>query len=122
LSGYTALVQELAIPEELRCTLAVYKRLLAERFGSRLRSLRLFGSHARGDASPESDADVAVVVRDLSDAEQDWAIRAAYDAWRENGYSGPLPSPLVWSELQQLDRTRAERRIARDIAEEGIAL
>jgi uncharacterized protein len=114
-------VQELAITEELRGTLAAYRSLLEERFGSRLCSLRLFGSRARGDASPESDADVAVVVRDLSDAEQDWAIRAAFDAWRENRYSGPLPSPLVWSDLQQLERTRAERCIARDIAEEGIA-
>lgn len=33
-------------------------------YGERLKGLYLFGSRARGDHTPESDADVAVVLRD----------------------------------------------------------
>lgn len=42
-------------------------------YGDRLERVILFGSRARGDAGPESDYDVAVFLRDVS------------DRWREIG-------------------------------------
>jgi predicted nucleotidyltransferase len=42
--------------------LADYRRLLVEHLGERLIRLTLFGSFARGEAGPESDVDVAVVL------------------------------------------------------------
>lgn len=36
-------------------------------YGARLHAIHLFGSRARGDARPDSDYDVAVVLDDLAD-------------------------------------------------------
>ncbi len=42
-----------------------FLKLLQEHFGDRLVSLLVFGSVARGNARPESDVDVCLVLRDL---------------------------------------------------------
>jgi predicted nucleotidyltransferase len=111
-----------ALPAELRRTLSEYRRLLEARFGERLVAVTLFGSRARGDAGEDSDADVSVVVRGLSEDEQAAAIDLAFDAWRRTDCQGPLLSPLVWSEVEREARRRAERRIALDIDTEGVPL
>jgi Nucleotidyltransferase domain len=105
---------------ELEQLLAAYRQRLERRFGQRLVLFRLFGSRARGDASEDSDADVAVVVRDLGEAERDWVVNQAFEVWRGHGFAGPPLEPLVWSERQHLDRLAAERRIVLDIEREGI--
>jgi uncharacterized protein len=45
---------------------SVLIRALKEAFGDRLKTVVLFGSRARGEARPESDHDVFVVIDDLS--------------------------------------------------------
>jgi len=111
---------ERALPDDVRAVLLAYRALLAARFGARLLSVTLFGSRARGDAEPDSDVDVAVVIRGLDDSEPAIAIDLAFEAWRQGGKRGPLPSPLVWSEAEQADRLARERRIALDVQREGI--
>ena len=110
------------VPLDLHVSLAEYRRLLEEAFGPRLRSVRLFGSRARGDAEVDSDADVSVIVAGLSDEERGMAIDLAMSAWRNAGCRGPLISPLPWSEAEYAVRRDAERRIAMDIDREGIPL
>jgi uncharacterized protein len=110
------------LPPHLERTLQEYRRLMEIEFGSRLRSLRLFGSRARGDADADSDADVAVVVDALTEGERTRVVDLALDAWRSAGYRGPLISPLPWSEAEQQMQRAAERRIALDVDREGIAL
>jgi predicted nucleotidyltransferase len=40
-------------------------------YGENLRQLILYGSHARGDATPDSDIDLLVVLDDFDDADQE---------------------------------------------------
>jgi predicted nucleotidyltransferase len=47
--------------------LASYRATLAEVYGDRLDSVVLFGSRARGDARPDSDYDIAVFLKDITD-------------------------------------------------------
>ena len=53
---------ELSVSDELRDTLHWATASLQEIYGPRLRHLILFGSQAHGDATPESDVDVLVVL------------------------------------------------------------
>jgi uncharacterized protein len=53
--------------------LSEYEGLVRQAYGPRLKGVYLFGSRARGDHAPESDADVAIVLA----AGTDW------DFWRE---------------------------------------
>jgi uncharacterized protein len=52
-------------------TLARFRAALAEVYGDRIERVVLFGSRARGDAHAESDYDVAVFLRDMTDRAQE---------------------------------------------------
>lgn len=66
-----------------------------------LRKLILFGSHARGTASAESDIDVAVVI-DLPEPVDRLAV--SLDLWRHAVRIHPALEPrlVLWSEYQHL--------------------
>jgi len=46
--------------------LAAFKRGLKRLYGDRLESLYLFGSYARGEAIPDSDVDLAIVLDEVT--------------------------------------------------------
>lgn len=90
------------------------------RFGARTREVRLFGSHARGDAHEESDVDVLVVVEDLSEAER----RDVFDMAYAIDSSSPEwlgLSPLPYAASQAADLRARERRLLLDIDREGVS-
>lgn len=82
---------KLPVPGDLRKTLRWATQSLREIYGDRLQRLILFGSQARGDATPESDVDVLVVLKgpisSYEEAERTSrvAIRAA--AYRDTALS-----------------------------------
>jgi predicted nucleotidyltransferase len=62
-------IEALRLPPSVRAALGDFRDGLARRFGDRVRDLRLFGSRARGDARPESDADLLVVLDQVTRAD-----------------------------------------------------
>jgi uncharacterized protein len=94
-----------------------FRRQLSEHFGSRLVGLTLFGSYARGEAGPDSDIDVAVVLDRIdSHAERVWPMQLS------GSLDGPLLVPIVLSK-SELDTLRArEDMLAENLDREGIAL
>jgi predicted nucleotidyltransferase len=91
---------------------------LRSAYGERLARLVLFGSRARGDATADSDYDVAVFLRDMTDR---WA---EFD--RVNGVAGEilLRRFAVVHALPYHERSYAENpsSLMRNIREEGVEL
>lgn len=105
-----------ALPHDLFEALRAYAERLRARFGARLRLVRLFGSWARGEATEDSDVDVAVVVEGLT--RQEWRD-AVGDACSLDETDVTLSPFVVSGEHFDLLLAR-ERRIAKDILDQGI--
>ena len=82
-------------------------------FGDRLQRVLVFGSSARGDADPESDLDLLVVLDDMPSA---WVERAHMDEvlWRHTLESGIVVSavPVRANDLQPPPRPFLVRALA----------
>jgi predicted nucleotidyltransferase len=88
---------------EEQAWLDAYRKALAEDFPDLVEEIVIFGSKARGDAKPDSDLDVLLVIRE--------GPRRFKDAVREPGYllsigTDVVPSMIVltreeWSLLQK---------------------
>ncbi len=107
------------VPARVARALAGLRSYLTGRFGARLVDLRLFGSYARGDARPDSDVDVLVVVVDLSRTERRSILEQSVDLYFDHSLR---VSPLALSESEYRELVDREYLIAQDIAEQGIAL
>src|SRR4051812_39780153 len=107
------------LPVSLRPALTEYRDRLRSMFGERLEDVRLFGSFARGEAHEESDVDVLVVVKGLTDAELGLAAGEVAAVIATTGL--PLaPLPISSERLAGL---RAQgRALARELDAEGISL
>ncbi|MEK7408221.1 MAG: nucleotidyltransferase domain-containing protein [Acidobacteriota bacterium] len=68
--------------EQLRNLLAELKTGLAALYGERMRAMYLYGSYARGEADPDSDVDLLIVLDRIG------------SYWGELKRSGPLASSL----------------------------
>jgi uncharacterized protein len=95
-----------------------YAERLRARFGSRALWVRLYGSHARGDASERSDVDVLAVVRDLTWREKVEAIGLAFDVSLVRGLH---LSPVVMPEAEFDRLVVLESAFASNVLREGIA-
>ncbi len=71
--------------------------------GKRIRKIILFGSRARGDAHPDSDYDLLVVVRDITPEEKRPYRLCLYEALRGTGVAA---EPWVMSE-EEFEETKA---------------
>lgn len=98
-----------------------FRARLRARFGVRLREVTLFGSHARGTASEESDVDVLVVVDGLDEAEAREVSRLAYFVDAEPGHEWAGVSPLAYSAERASELRAREKLLMADIARDGLS-
>lgn len=89
---------------------------LEEGFGSSVQVI-LFGSYARGEAAPDSDVDLLVVVPRLDKQAMDLILEAAWEASFEAGVVFSV-IPITADELRLL----AESPFLRTVQREGILL
>jgi predicted nucleotidyltransferase len=87
--------------------------------GDRLVKLVLYGSKARGDYDPESDIDIAIIIKGLTRELKNQILNMIADL--EIKYLMPLSTLVISEEDFELLKKR-ERRIALDIEREGIPL
>jgi uncharacterized protein len=111
---------------EVERALARFLEAAQRHYGDRLKGLYLFGSRARGDFRPDSDADVAVVLEDgdWTPWVERWALhRLAYEPSLN---SGLFIQPWVFSASQWDDNNAQEpanllRSVKRDAVRLGEA-
>ena len=103
---------------EVRETAVLYAEGTRRHFGKRLHSIRLYGSAARGDWTPDSDIDILVLLDAITSEDSDWLISRAVSLGVLG--SGFLIQPVFMS-VADFDRLKArERRFAAEVEEEGI--
>jgi predicted nucleotidyltransferase len=94
-----------------------FHRRLAAHFGPRLLRLVLFGSYARGEAGPDSDVDVAVVLDRIDGhAERVWPMQLSGEL------EGPLLVPIVLSRSELSLLQAREDALAESLARDGIEI
>lgn len=90
-----------------------------QRFDGRIISITLFGSRARGEARPDSDIDVLVVL-DSEDLQVRKEIRyLAAEVWLDHGL---YLSTRVWSLVHWQKLQRMQTLLYRNICRDGIDL
>jgi len=105
----------------VRSALRELDRKLRKRFGPKYIKLMLFGSRARGDNAPESDADVAVILRGrISDR---WSLKRliiqdTYPILLETGLYIQA-WPIEQGELSDPDKS-SNPPLLRNVIREGI--
>lgn len=105
------------LPQAVASRLADYKRAV-ERALPGFERLILFGSRARGQASEDSDYDLAVIIRDLSDRRYVRRVLSdlAYDHILSGLFIRPIPLPPDYLE----PHGRRLTELAEDIVRDGV--
>ena len=111
-----------ALDPATRNALAAFKAMLSARYGEHLRGLYLFGSRARGDHRPDSDADVAVFLDQVTDplGEQLDLIERGYKILLDTDIN-IQPWVFEYASLADPGRYRAPH-LVRTICAEGVRL
>lgn len=95
------------------------KARAGQRLPGRILKVVVFGSVARGEAGPDSDLDLCIIVDDVDPELHHGVFRALYEVYEELDYPFVI-SPTLMSE-GHFDRLAGlERRLAADILREGV--
>jgi len=112
-------MREPELPQHLNAALSDFARRVRGSLQLRLHGLKLFGSWARGEAHANSDVDIWVLVDSFDPATRTAPFEAAQETLLEHGVDLTV---TVMDEREWQHLRGRERRIARAIEHEGIAL
>jgi hypothetical protein len=121
--GMNAVSERDAIEDNVaRATLLAqdYAGRVRNHFGDRVRRIRLYGSAARGDWTPDSDVDVLVTLDDVWPADADWLSAQAFRMGVMD--TGLLLQPFFIAERAYSRLLTRERAFALAVEREGKAL
>lgn len=108
------------LPEAVRPIVRSYLKGIFDRYGERLISVILYGSFARGNAGPDSDIDLLLVIDGYDWSERvsvDKADELSYRLWKlGKGYHRIQPYPL------SVERARYHRPLYLDMTADAIIL
>ena len=90
-----------------------------DRFDGQVRAVILFGSRARGEAEPESDMDVIVVMGSVDLAIRKWIRHLAVEVWLKHGI---YVSTRVWSQAHWRRLEELQTLLYQNIRRDGIDL
>ena len=109
---------ELPVSDTLRETLRWATASLRDIYGSRLQRLILFGSQARGEATPESDVDLLVVldgpINSYEEAKRTSRVATEAAAYRD--------AALSFVHMSAVEFSNGWRPLVQSVQEEGINL
>jgi uncharacterized protein len=104
--------------EALRGALLKLKEMLATRID--LHRMILFGSSARGEAGPDSDVDLIVVLKDSADAD---AFETVSDCAWEIGFDhGLVIVPIIYTQDEWENGPERHSLLASAVASDGVAV
>jgi predicted nucleotidyltransferase len=92
---------------------------VCQQFGQELCAVILFGSRARGEAEPDSDMDILVVISDVDPEVQKTIHYLAADVWLEYDI---FLSTLVWSEAHRRKVKNLHTLLYQNILRDGLNL
>ncbi len=107
------------LTEAERQTIVEFVRGLRDRFDGQVRAVILFGSRARGEAEPESDMDVLVVMSSVDLAISKWVRHLAVEVWLKHGV---YVSTRVWSRDHWRRLEELQTLLYQNIRRDGIDL
>jgi len=112
-------ISSLNLTSKKQAAITAYITRARRRFPERIRSVVLFGSHARGDAGPESDIDLLVLVDTEEEAIRAELWRIAFDVSLERDV---VISPRVFGPERWAEIGRTRLPLYRAILTDGIPL
>lgn len=96
-----------------------FVKRLGTKFGDQVLSIQLFGSRARGEAQPDSDMDIVVIVDHLGPELRKSIRFMAVDVWLEYGI---YISTRVWSLGHWRELERLQTNLYKILQQDGIEL
>lgn len=109
----------ISLPEAVRACLQDLTRRLQQELGDNLLEVRLFGSYARGEARPDSDVDVLVLVREAPLAVREQVSALAADVGLDHDL---VVSTLTWDAEHLKRHEELDTLLLRSLRAEGVVL
>lgn len=83
------------LKEKDRLAIQDFCQQVKQKLGENVFAIKLFGSKLRGESTPESDIDIAVIVRELTPELEDKVLDIAFDVnFNRDVYISPIVVPF----------------------------